>query len=166
MNGQHQKGFSLLEVMIAVVVIAVGVVGLLTLLNFTLNSASASVNRLIASNLAQEGAEIVRQSRDNASNWGAWYNSVQDDDYRARIQLASPFEWTLEQGPSSYQLRYNSASGLYHYDNNGDPLSIFSRKITINSISNVEKQVIVEVTWVDRGRSYSLTIENKLHNWK
>jgi prepilin-type N-terminal cleavage/methylation domain-containing protein len=64
---RKNKGFTLLELMIAITVLSVGIVGVFGLIQNTLRSAEDLKSRLIASYLAQEGIELVRNIRDN--NW-------------------------------------------------------------------------------------------------
>lgn len=61
------KGFTLLEVIIAIFILTVGVGGAYGLIQSTIISASQNKMRLTAYYLAQEGVEIVRNIRD--SNW-------------------------------------------------------------------------------------------------
>lgn len=58
-------GFTLVETLVAMAVLLAVLVGPITLIAHGLFSASFSRNRLIASNLAQEGIELVRAVRDN-----------------------------------------------------------------------------------------------------
>ncbi|MFC1597909.1 hypothetical protein ACFL2M_00035 [Patescibacteria group bacterium] len=72
MDRKHQfcrdtAGFSLLESVIAIGVILVGLVSIVTLSTVTLVGGTATSNRYIATNLAQEAVEVVRQVRD--TNW-------------------------------------------------------------------------------------------------
>jgi len=66
-NRFTEKGFSFIEVMLAVFLIAVGVVASVTLLGVGLRESLDSRSQLTAVLLAQEGAELVRNIRDN--NW-------------------------------------------------------------------------------------------------
>ena len=62
-----RRGFTLLETIIAVTVVLVGVVGLMTLGVFTIQTERQTTNAHQAQQLAQEGIEVVRAIRD--SNW-------------------------------------------------------------------------------------------------
>ena len=62
-----QKGFTLLEVIAAIFVLTLGISGPFALVEQLLVSASLAQDKLLASYLAQEGVEIVRNIRD--SNW-------------------------------------------------------------------------------------------------
>lgn len=60
-----KNGFTLLEVILAIFILTMGVVGSFTLIQSTLISASLNKSKLIAYYLAQEGIEITRNARDN-----------------------------------------------------------------------------------------------------
>src|SRR3989338_10456135 len=59
-----EKGFTLIEVIVAVFVLTIGVVGVFALVNQTMAASSILTSRLIAAYLAQEGIEIARNIRD------------------------------------------------------------------------------------------------------
>lgn len=63
----RQRGFSLLEVIIGITVIVMVIVGTIGVYVTTLSTSRTLLQRLIASELAQEGLEIVRNIRD--TNW-------------------------------------------------------------------------------------------------
>lgn len=60
-----RRGFSLLEVIIAIFVLTIGITGALKLIVSTLTNSINTRNAVIASGLAQEGVELVRNIRDN-----------------------------------------------------------------------------------------------------
>ena len=62
---QREAGFTLLETVVALAVILAAVVGPVSLITRGLVTFSFSKNKVIASNLAQEGLEIVRLVREN-----------------------------------------------------------------------------------------------------
>lgn len=155
------NGFSLMEVIVAIGIIAVAAVGLVSLINFVIISGRVSADKLVAVNLAQEGVEIARNSRDKSLNWNSW---ISDGNYRAEISPIKPYEWTLKKNPSTYQLNYDSATGFYQYE--AGVISNFSRKITVNTLSGDEKQIISQVSWSEHGRVHTLNVESRLYNWK
>lgn len=63
----NEKGFSLTEVMIAIMILTVAIVSATSLLTGLINSNKNNVNTLQAYYLAQEGIEAVRNIRD--TNW-------------------------------------------------------------------------------------------------
>jgi len=61
-----RNGFSIIEVIIAVFVIVVGLVAMMNLMANSLKHTIDSRNLIIASGLAQEGVELVKNIRDNS----------------------------------------------------------------------------------------------------
>lgn len=64
-----RAGFSLMEVMLSVAVLSIGIMGVLPLIVSGLREALDSRDQVIASMLAQEGAELAQNIRDN--NWAS-----------------------------------------------------------------------------------------------
>jgi len=152
------KGFSLIGIIVSIFIVSVGLMGILGLSNTSLKGASLSKARLIASGLAQEGVEIVKNIRKSNLEWDDWYSSVVDGDYRIQYNSAAlmPFSET--------PLNLDTLSGLYQYDSGND--SNFYRKVTLTKISINEVKVVVEIKWLLKGDQRTLVIEDRLWNWK
>ncbi len=157
---ERNAGFSLMEVIVSVFLISVGLIGALTLINYTVDSASISSSRLVAANLAQEGIEIVRNLRDSNLEWSSWYASVVNGDYQVQYNslALAPFADT--------ELLLDTNSGLYAYDAGASTPYHFKRKITLQIISAVEVKVVSEVTWTEKGGLRTVTVEDRFWNWK
>lgn len=158
-SNSPNSGFTFLEVIVAIYVIIVGFTGAMSLLTFVVGSASVSYNRLIAAHLAQEGLEVVRNIRD--SNWGNWFSAYVPGDYRVQYNTTDIDLLPIYNNPP---LRFRDDAPFYQYDQGSD--SIFRRKIILNRISSVEAQVIAQVTWTDKGRSYSMEVDSRLWDWR
>ena len=158
MSNHHQKGFTLLEVIITIFIVSIGLIGILSLVNISLKGPTLSKDRLIASGLVQEGMEIVRDIRKSNIEWDDWYNAVVNNDYRVQYNTTS-----LTIPYSGAYLRIN-ANGLYQYDSGPDTL--FKRKVTLTKIPADEVKVVVEVKWDIKGQTHTFTAENRLWNWK
>jgi len=162
---QGRQGFSLLEVIIAIFVITTGIVGAMNLINYSISSVAVSKSQIIASGLSQEGLEVVRNIRD--TNWAEqfinpgllWNDNLADGDYYVQYNSNS----LLRLGANPV-LNINS-NGFYLY-NTIEPNTLFRRKITITNISANEIKVVSEVTWAERGHSFSVSAEERLFNWK
>jgi len=64
---QSNKGFTLIETVVAVFVLTIGVLGVFTVVQNITFSSQLNSSKLTATYLAQEGIELVRNQRD--SNW-------------------------------------------------------------------------------------------------
>lgn len=63
----NQKGQTVLELIIAITILVVALVATLVLIVTSINASREARNKLIATNLAREGIEVIRNIRD--SNW-------------------------------------------------------------------------------------------------
>ncbi len=150
------KAFTLIEILIAITVITVGVVGSYAAITRVASLTFSNSFRFVASRLAQEGIELVSNIRD--TNWikrTDWDNDLADNDYRVQYDkdsLLTHFDTPL---------KINS-NGFYNYDSGS--LTRFTRKVTITHISSDEIKVKVEITW--SGRGSPLEVEEHLYNWK
>ncbi len=156
-----KKGFTLLEVIIAIFVILVGVVGTFAATQQIISYTSFSNSKLTAVYLAQEGIEIVRDIRD--TNW---------------LDPANP-SWDDGLGSGNWQADYNDSSlfpyngnflnletaGFYGYE--GDTPTKFKRKITINSVdTNSDGENDLEVTVLVEWEDHEITIWENLYNYR
>lgn len=67
------KAFTLLEVLVAMTIITIGLVGALSLISFSLKSYQTSSQQIINANKAQECAELARNKRDRGLISGSPY---------------------------------------------------------------------------------------------
>jgi len=77
------KSFTLIEVVVAIFLVTVGTVGAFSLIQRTIAFTAISSSRLVAANLAQEGIEIVRNTRD--TNWlsgNPWDQGLSSGDWQ------------------------------------------------------------------------------------
>lgn len=156
---QNNKGFTLLETIVAVGVIMIGLMAVLVLANNSLSFVSLIKDRLVAVNLTSEGLEVARNIRDN--NWLqslAWNSGLANGDYNITYNSLSlsPYADT--------ELLVNTSNGLYNYTS-GSP-SGFKRKISIANLSVYELRIVATVTWQRKGVSYTSSAEEHLFNWK
>ncbi|HOK35306.1 MAG TPA: prepilin-type N-terminal cleavage/methylation domain-containing protein [Candidatus Pacearchaeota archaeon] len=67
LNGQMNRSFTFLELIIAIAVLSIGIIAVIALSGKSLKSISLQKNKLIAMNLASEEIELLRNVRDE--NW-------------------------------------------------------------------------------------------------
>lgn len=166
------RGFTLLEVIVAIFILTVGVGGTFSLIQQTLYAASISESKLIASYLAQEGVEIVKNIRDRAwlekrelGSIISWDEYLPEGDWQADY-----FYQTLQGHPYSDEpLNVDDSSG-YNYSS-GSPTK-FRRKISISEKTDLDEdgepdkmKTSVKVIWKERGREHTIEILEYIYNW-
>ncbi|MBZ9572491.1 prepilin-type N-terminal cleavage/methylation domain-containing protein [Patescibacteria group bacterium] len=152
-----KKGFTLLEVVVAIFIITVGIVGALALISQTISSARISSQRLIAAYLAQEGIEIVRSIRD--TNWlegVVWNSGLGAGSWEA--------DYTTQDLNDDYDgdfLNIDTNNGLYGYSSGTQ--TKFKRRIIISPEAADILKVTAEVFWEDK---LLITVQEKLYDWR
>lgn len=157
----EKKGFTLLEVIIAIFIITTGIVGVLGLISQTITVTNISSQRLIAAYLAQEGVEIVRNIRD--TNWleeaPSWDDGLTVGDWEGDYDdIQNLTSWI---NPGNF-LNVDAA-GFYSYS--AGTQTKFKRKITIQPVVNI-LEVSVLVEWQYKGNTYSISVQENLYNWR
>lgn len=150
-----KKGFSIAETLLASFVLIVGVVAIVQLTSKNINQTANSRNTIIASQLAQEGVELVRNVRDN--NAGIRYLNKQKD-----MPLTDIFRGFSDGNCAlDYSSFYSSISGLicstrYDLVENADGMyessagsnSHFKRRVVLTDLGgNHSWRVTSLVTW-------------------
>ena len=135
------RGFTLIETMVALAIFSVSIVSLIAMTSQGVANVSLAKNKLIASYLAQEGIEVVRNNRDSFG-----FDSLNPD-------------------PLSGDLFYSTDNG---YNNISDgSITPFKRKVTVNVVGKDEVKVSSEVKWVQgQGLGKSVTYSENLFNWQ
>ena len=177
-----KKGFTVIEVIVAIFVIVTGIVGVLALVTQTISSATYSSNKLIAAYLAQEGIEIVRDIRD--TNWLEQYTDpsnlwdegltgcggVCDEttgngcivDYNHSYDPLDPYDPDLPLYTGQV-LNIDTTNGFYSYS--VPTPTKFKRKIVITPGVDI-LAVCVRVEWQEKGVTRQITAQENLYNWK
>ena len=153
------KGFTLIEALVALVILTLALGPALVLSGNISSTASIIQNNLIAANLSQEGVEVIRALRD-----ANWFNGLSFDagiaDGIYRIEWNSNALISLGSNPP---LKINA--GLYNYSFGTD--TKFKRTVTITKINSEELRIISDVTWTERGnRTRDVKTESHLFDWK
>jgi prepilin-type N-terminal cleavage/methylation domain-containing protein len=180
---KENSGFTIIEVMIATVIITIGLIGALTLSLASMKFGKISINRVIAANLAQEGIEVIRAMRDDiwlSGDDNPWDNSPfniaggSEDGIVFWNTLSDSWEWDSTNsgywsGARFYldtQERYIQYGSLPF---SGTPTN-FWRNIIIyddpDADGNPRRRIIVKVKWQEADKFSETQIENWLYNWK
>jgi len=129
-------GFTILELIVAIFVMTVGVLGAYAVVQQIIVYNSISSSRLTAAYLAQEGIELVRNIRD--TNW-LTVPSVAWNDISSSEEAVIFFDETT---------------------------SKFNRITTITPDGDNKLKVLVEIEWTEKGNDYTVAVEEYLYNWR
>ena len=167
-----KRGLTLVEALVALVVLSFGLIPALAILSSSTRLASLIKNNLIAANLAQEGVEVVRSMRD--ANWFAnlSFNNGLVGNWRVEWNtslLSVPSRPPLAVGTNP-PLNFDSSTGLYSYSICGTCISTnFRRTISVTLTAApcaCELIVVSTVTWLEFNKIRTVNVESHLFNWK
>lgn len=166
-NNNYNQGFTLVEVLVSLFILATAITGAMFVTVTNSNSASLIKDNYIASGLVQEGIEVTRNIRDNewlascppASIACTFGTKLPAGSYR--IQWDSSAVIALGANPV---LQFDNDTGLYSYAGGNDTL--FQRTVTISTVSASEKKIVVTVTWTERGVTHTVSAEDHLFAWR
>lgn len=161
-----KKSFSLLGVLISSEILTVAAVAIIGLMASSIIYAKTSGNKLVALGLAQEGIEITRNIRDR--NWLAggslaWRDGLADGAYQAKLNPLGLIGLTAE----NKKMRYGT--DFWYVPAEPSVLgadTIFERIITISTGTEGEIIAECETSWSERGKNFSIVLEDKLYNWR
>jgi prepilin-type N-terminal cleavage/methylation domain-containing protein len=165
------RGFTLLETLVAVMILATAVAGPLSIASRALNNSLVAKDQITAFYLAQDGLEYVRFARDSNSLKGAdWLagtggTSAGIDltpcasaagcyvDSTMAVVGFGDVPTACDSGLGCPALYYDNDNSRYTYNSGGTNVSqtVFTRQIVLNSISATEQQLTVSVLWLDVG---------------
>lgn len=160
--GSRQGSF-LVETMVAISLIIVGLLGIISFLTNSFGFNNEARNRFVGSYLAAEGIEIVKNIIDtNISQGFEWNNGIDDGSYEADY-----LDSILNPNNDDF-LIFNEENG-YLYEQAGTS-TIFKRPINIQILTGSMNEPIIKVNsvvnWTDRGRDYSVNLEDQFYNWR
>jgi prepilin-type N-terminal cleavage/methylation domain-containing protein len=156
---QTNKGFTLIEVLVAIAIFSVGTAVSVNVISYSLGLSAKIKDRTIATHLAQEGVEIVKNIRD--LNWldGKAFDLGLGDGWGCIEYNSNAVDYNCALNAGSDLLSFDGT----HYIHGAGVTTNFSRKITISTVSLVEKKIISDVSC---GVNCSVTLENHLFDWK
>lgn len=172
MTTSPQRGFTLVETLVAITIIALAMVGPLYAVQQSLNASRNARDQLVASSLAQEGIEYVRSIRDNnylavlAGGSRSWLQGVDGTGGSTNCTtpcVVDPVRNTISN--TITPLRLNNQD-LYTQQN-GFPDTKYTRTVQVAAVSGSTTEVVVTVTvsWNTNGNPYTVTLTERLHNW-
>lgn len=163
MQGKFRKnnGYILIEAIIAITIAVVGLLGIFSLLSRSLSLNRVVADRFVASYLAAEGIEIVKNLVDNnilaGKPWNEGLSSgVYEADYTDRGLMPARGRF----------INFNAETGAYGYAEMTPTL--IQRTITIRNSSDGEELTVgSRASWTTRGGGkFSINLEEHLFHWR
>ncbi len=191
-RGSYHRGQTLLELITALFVLALVLVGALALTSSNFRLEGIGSSRLIATNLAREGVELARSVRD--SNWlsgEVFDRGLINAKHCARIVGTAPqpfvdhfaFEDCVDTVDPLFLLTKTTDGRYYSDPAIGDPTQYYRRArldpiCLVNGVENILTQgacddgteigvsVRVDVVWHYAGQKMNLSLAEHLYDWQ
>lgn len=176
---ETQKGFTVLESIVAIMILSLGVSGAFSAIQQSLSQSIIAKDEVKAFYLAQEAIEIIRNKRDNnqlaiigggTNNWLSGIAGVAGDPCyfgkTCRADATGPssiYLYSCSGGwDSCSYLSQNQTTYIYAYSGT---VSNFRREIQIESVNVNEIMVTVRVSWKKGLINKEFKIKTHLFNW-
>lgn len=143
MNGRN-RGFGLIEVMVAIAVIGIGVTGLVVLQKTFLRSSSENMNRSVAMELAKSKLEDFRRFDDVVSGTANYVDIVSGND-------------TVAVGGQNYSRTWGITDLYYDKSTNS-----WSTVMPNGAVSSDQKLVAINVSWSNVDGTESVALNSSL----
>ncbi len=177
------RGFTLLETLVAILILTVAITGPLSIASRSLTNATVSKNQITAFFLAQDAVEYVRFARDsNALKGASWITGSggvgTGIDLTACAGANGCYLDTTENSPATPTvcstnpcpvINYDATNSRYTYAAVAGTVSatMFTRTIKLTSLVADEYNLAVTVSWVDNGGvSRNVVITENIFSWQ
>lgn len=185
-----RQGFTLIETLVAVLILTTAIAGPLTIASKSLLTAQVAKDQVTAFYLAQDAVEYVRFKRDSACLAGAvspctaWLSTLSNCTGANGCYLDSTENSPVGDTPQACQsggciqstfasskfLYYDSTNNRFTYSTSGTTRTGFARQVSITTPvgGNAEEaKLTVQVSWSDTGsNTRSVTVYEDLFNWQ
>lgn len=178
---QQVRGFTLVETLVAVLLLSVAIAGPLTVASRALNAALVAKDQIVAYYLAQDALEYIRFRRDSnclavgastpckdsAGQWLSGLNECTSGSCTIDTALNSLASCIHTSSSSCDKLYYSSSLKRYTHDIN-DTGTSYKRVITISDmVADQAALVTVSVYWRNNTlNERSVVLKDYLFNWQ
>jgi len=168
---KNKKGFSLIEILVAFVIITTSIVAIFSLVVQNIQVQKVNKDFLVASMLAQEGLELVRSIRDenwlDLANPGTW-DGIDDTDDTFSVD----YNYTIDRTPNvvsdgGAQLYFDTNKFYTHNSTAPNVATQFYRMIKIDdATAPTYISVSSHVQWKVNGVTKNYIAETLLYDWR
>ncbi len=155
-----RKGQTIVEAIVAISVLIAGFLGIFTLLASSLRANRIIADNVLATYLAAEGIEVVKNILDhNAIAGASWSSGFSTGDFEVDW---SSIALSAYAGRSLY---FNPITNLYGYEESGAPTP-FQRRVRITLVDSDEIAVNSVVSWTSGLAKSSVNLEDHFLNFR
>ncbi|HVV15092.1 MAG TPA: prepilin-type N-terminal cleavage/methylation domain-containing protein [Candidatus Paceibacterota bacterium] len=179
-------GFTLIEMLVAVLILSTAIAGPMTIASKSLTTALVAKDQVTAFFLAQDAVEYVRFVRDSnklkGADWltGAGGSAAGTDLSVCKSANGSALCYVDSTGnyPATPQtcgstcpaLNYDASQGRFTYSAANPPSvtpTIYTRTVSLTDLSDDEQKLVVTVSWSDTGGTgRSVKVTENIFNWQ
>jgi prepilin-type N-terminal cleavage/methylation domain-containing protein len=162
------KGFSIIETMVATTILLIAIVAPLTIVQRSFSDARVVKNQSIAVFLAQDAMEYVRNVRNTniivGSGWLNFIDGCSGAD-GCIVDTTDVYPTVVPCIGDCANLRFDPTDGLYGY-NPTYTETLFTRSVRVVPIGGAEEAVvIVNISWVNGAFTSSYQLVENILNW-
>jgi len=177
-NNTFYNGFTLLETLFAIFIVTTGFFSVFSVVRIGIGATTSSINRLIATNLVQEGIEIIRNMRDSVYDADGDWSIVVDNGHLNKnnclinlinCEVDINNKKPLDEDDNTY-LKINNDEYQYSLGDN----SIFKRWVNLtrggglcSGISDPNDCIRINITvsWQEKGKNQTIQSEDYIYSW-
>jgi len=168
-NRIKNKGFTLLETIVAITVLTFAIMGPLELAARSIGLAIVSKNQITAFYLAQEAMEYVKNKRDGnfLAHGSDWLTGLDGCLGASGCYTDIPNDNISVCAGGCPVLKYDNNGLYYNYFSGNDTIFTRTVKITTPVGGNPnEAKVQTTISWIEKLNSKTFTLEGNIFNWK
>ncbi|MEK7062170.1 MAG: hypothetical protein AAB504_02205 [Patescibacteria group bacterium] len=157
---KNQKGYLLIESVVAITLLVIGFLGMLSLLSNSIALNRVVNDQFIANYLAMEGIEVVKNIVDgNIIQGKPWNENINNGDFEVDYTSSQ-----LENNQQRY-ISFDAINNRYNYQIGVQ--TAFKRSVSIEFIDPNEIKINSIVKWSGRGGGkFEINLEDYFFNWK
>lgn len=172
-NPKPSSGFTLIETLVAISILMIAVTSPLTIAQKGLSSAFYAKDQIIASYLAQDAIEYLRNLSDqNVANDKNWLDGIKGSTKCETLCTVDTKEDSISactdsggDGICDNNPLYNN-DGIYTQATAGS-LTAFTRSVKVEeTVTGTEALITVKMSWFDKSKPRNLTVNTRIFNWR
>lgn len=184
-HNRKEKGFTLVETLVAISIFTLSILAMMATLSKGISDTGYAKKKVIASYLAQEGVEYLRNIRDTymlysptaAAGWASFNTKLTAAGcgntngcyFNADNLYSQPNPMPMTRIPFAAcsttcpQLKYDPATGKYAFATGA--AAGYIRKIRAVPINANETKIFSTVQWAQGSGTYTINLSESVYNW-